>query len=160
MSEVWWQISNPQVKGKKGSSIFFSIHLVGWLFWVFDSLTFCSLWMCPAYTYRVSLDWRRAAKSGFVQCFKHAPQCPAAASCPLFNRALRDLTPRNWWELGTGGHVTKAKAFFLHKTQWPALPAAGRPPAYRTAALAHGWSIDKLCQSNNFDNKNSEDSDR
>lgn len=43
MSEAWWQISNPQVKGKKRNQYFFSVRLVGGLFRVFDTLTFCSL---------------------------------------------------------------------------------------------------------------------
>lgn len=68
---VWSMVANIQSpsEGEKRNQYFFSIHLVGWLFWVFDTLTFCSLLMCPGYTYRVSLDWLRAVKSGFVQCF-------------------------------------------------------------------------------------------
>lgn len=126
---VWSLVANIQSpsEGEKRNQYFFSIHLVGWLFWVFDTLTFCSLWMCPGYTYRVSSDWLRAVKSGFVQCFKHSPQCPASASYPRFTPALRHLIPSHWWELGTGGYITKAKVFLHDKTQVQALPAAARP---------------------------------
>lgn len=79
---VWSLVANIQSpsKGGKRTSIFFSIHLAGRLFQVFDTLTFCSLWMRPGYTYRVSLDWLRAVESGFIQCFKHSPQCSVSAS--------------------------------------------------------------------------------
>lgn len=133
------------MKGKKGTSIFF--HSFSWLIilslWHFDLLFFMNV---PGYTYRVSLDWLRAVKSGFVQCFKHSPQCPTSASYPHFTPPLGDLVPSNWWELETGRYTTKAGGFLHDKTQVQALLAAVRPTAYMTAVLASDWSRDELCQ--------------
>lgn len=114
MSEAWWQISNPQVTGEKRNQYFFSVRLVGGLFRVFDTLTFCSLWICPGYTYRVSLDWLRAVKSGFVQCFEHFRQCPASPPT---------LTLLHYWEtsflaVGKSGElvgILQKQRFFLHE---------------------------------------------
>lgn len=114
---VWSLVANIQSpsEGEKRKQYFFP-HSFSWLIilslWLFDLLFFMNV---PAYTYRVSLDWQRAAKSGFVQCFKHSPQCPAAASC---------LTLLQCWEtslLGAGkgwelvGTLQKQGLFFITK---------------------------------------------
>lgn len=83
-------IQSPSEGKKKSWHFFLFIFFFGWLFWVFDTLTFCSLWMCPGYTYRVSWNWPRAVKPGFLDSFKHSPQCPVSTSLPPSPLAPRD----------------------------------------------------------------------